>query len=304
MKLWKLSYELKDRFDGPVTEHSFSLRCLPRESTACEIRERACQVFPPVAVGRGADSFGNGVLTGRIQEPHHSFAVRSTATVLMRDEPLPAAKSYYALGMYRYPTRLTGMGRALLSFYQGISLSFPAGTRQRAAELMDRLYTSFRYVAGSTSFYTGAEEAFEQGCGVCQDYAHILLALLRQDKATCRYVAGAIPGEGQSHAWVEVWEEGSWYGLDPTHNCPAGDGYIPFAVGRDAWGCPLSRGIFRGNVVQTQEVCVKMEEQRLDQDSGGPVHAGFGGSADPEEPAGVRGRKNEKTDQYRDGGAW
>ena len=64
------------------------------------------------------------------------------------------------------------------------------------------------------------------GKGVCQDYSHILIALCRKYKIPARYVVGMIIGEGATHAWVEVYYDGCWYGLDPTHNKEVDDYFI------------------------------------------------------------------------------
>ena len=78
---------------------------------------------------------------------------------------------------------------------------------------MDEVWNKFSYQSGSTNAGTTAEEAFAQRQGVCQDYAQILLSILREEGITARYVAGAVPGEGETHAWVEVWCDGKWYFL-------------------------------------------------------------------------------------------
>ena len=125
---------------------------------------------------------------------------------------------------------------------------------------MSALHAPLSYVSGSTHFYTTAAEAWEQGCGVCQDYAHILLALCHREGMTARYAAGAIAGEGLTHAWIQVWQDGLWKGFDPTHNRAANEEYIYFAVGRDADDCALNRGIFRGGASQQQAIAVRMIE--------------------------------------------
>lgn len=71
---------------------------------------------------------------------------------------------------------------------------------------MDVVYHSIRYVQGVTQVTTTAENAAELGMGVCQDYAHIFLALLRKEHVPCRYVVGMMSGEGASHAWVEIFD--------------------------------------------------------------------------------------------------
>lgn len=259
MKLWKLKYHLEDDFDAPVCAHAFTLRCFPRETAAQRVLSLTCQVSPRTDTERGMDSFGNPLLTGRIAEEHTHFGVDMEAAVQAENLPEKEVLEAHQLGRFRYSSALTAMGPALTAFYKKLPERGEASGETRALSLMDAVYAAFRYVPCTTGFETTAEEAFAQGCGVCQDYAHILLALLRHDGFTARYVAGAIPGEGQTHAWVQVYANGLWRGLDPTHNCETGDRYLSFGVGRDAADCPVNRGIFRGSAAQTQKVLVSME---------------------------------------------
>ena len=107
---------------------------------------------------------------------------------------------------------------------------------------------------------TTAEEAFMQRKGVCQDYAHIFIALCHLAKIPARYVAGMMVGEGFSHAWVEILSDGVWYAIDPTHACMANDTYIKISVGRDAEDCMINKGIMKGGGTQLQTVRVLVEE--------------------------------------------
>ena len=69
-----------------------------------------------------------------------------------------------------------------------------------------------------------------------------------------------IPGEGATHAWVEVYDNGMWHGLDPTQNKMVDDNYLKLAQGRDAMDCRLNRGVFSGRAIQQQNVYVTLEE--------------------------------------------
>ena len=131
---------------------------------------------------------------------------------------------------------------------------------QKAEVLMNSLSENFTYVPGVTGVFTTAEEAFTLEKGVCQDYAHILLALCRKSRIPCKYVAGMMIGEGLTHAWVDVFEAGKWLSLDPTHNRRCDDTYIVFSRGRDAQDCSINQGVFTGGGKQTQEVRVFVEE--------------------------------------------
>jgi transglutaminase-like putative cysteine protease len=132
---------------------------------------------------------------------------------------------------------------------------------------MARVHRSLRYVRGVTSVHTSAHEAFVDGAGVCQDFAHLALALTKSVGLPSRYVSGyfhpesdAIIGEeivGESHAWVEVWT-GSWWAYDPTNNCAVGERHVAIGRGRDYSDVPPVKGIYAGNAEHTMHVGVRM----------------------------------------------
>lgn len=265
MKKWKLNYALCSTFDGPVTKHSFSLRCFPREMILQKVENLNIDVEPCSGFSRGRDSFQNLLVTGCIENAHEIFQVHVSADVAKGAGDEPDSRESYRLGMYKTPTSMTKCGVGLNSFYEKIEKRTAEDDWTRAAQIMDMIYRSFHYVSGSTGFYTSAEEAWHQGCGVCQDYTHIFMALCRKEKMIVRYVAGAIPGEGQTHAWAQVWQNGFWRGFDPTHNRITDEDYLCFAFGREAGDCFLNRGIYLGSAGTDQKVLVKMEEIQNDE---------------------------------------
>lgn len=80
---------------------------------------------------------------------------------------------------------------------------------QQAENVMNAVYAALNYIPGSTTVQTTASQVLSAGCGVCQDYAHLTLAVLRCMSIPCRYVVGMLMGEGESHAWVEILHQGS-----------------------------------------------------------------------------------------------
>ena len=158
------------------------------------------------------------------------------------DAPAP-----WQLGPYRRATPLTSPGPALTALGEALPDSDPASA------VMALLSERFTYLPGSTHAATTAEEAAVLMQGVCQDEAHIMLALLRMKGIPCRYVMGYMLGEGSTHAWVEVLHEARWLGLDPTNHREVNDEYITIAAGRDANDCPVNRGIFSGGAKQQSQ---------------------------------------------------
>lgn len=260
MKKWKLIYEQVHSFEAPVTNHFYSIRCLPRTMPSQRVEKCVYEIFPENPVMKGRDSFGNEMLNGRIAGPDKCFSVKMSSIVITENVHNPEKKQYHQLGMYRCESKLTKTGKNLRAWMKELPDRQGKNDWERSKELLLLLWEKFRYLRGSTGVDTTAEEAFSQGCGVCQDYAHILLTLCRAEGMTARYAAGAIPGEGQTHAWIEVWQDGEWKGFDPTNRKEVDEEYISFAYGRDASDCGINRGIFLGNARQIQNIYVRMEE--------------------------------------------
>ena len=132
--------------------------------------------------------------------------------------------------------------------------------------VMAELYTRFEYRPESTRVDSPIDDALSTKQGVCQDFAHIMIALVRQLGIPCRYVSGYLfqPGEtatrstdGATHAWVEAWLcDLGWVGFDPTNNALAGEQHIRVAVGRDYSDVPPTRGVFKGSSAVRSELAV------------------------------------------------
>ncbi len=116
------------------------------------------------------------------------------------------------------------------------------------------------YTPGVTNIYTDAINAFALKKGVCQDYTHIMLSMLKYRGIPSRYVAGMMVGEGATHAWVEVFYKGFWVGVDPTNDRIVNEDYFKLAHGRDYNDCIIDKGVFTGNCNQKQKVRVRVKE--------------------------------------------
>ncbi len=134
-------------------------------------------------------------------------------------------------------------------------------------ELNESIYNHFNYVPNSTKVDSPIEDALRSRQGVCQDFAHILIALLRPLKIPCRYVSGYMfhsdetvrdrSSEGASHAWVEALVPRlGWVDFDPTNNLVGGDRHIRVAIGRDYADVPPTRGVYKGDAESELSVAV------------------------------------------------
>lgn len=206
----------------------------------------------------GTDGFGNATIEGTVHDGHSSFSVSVQGTVEVPsaepEDPVPESPALDDDGMvFKYQTQRTEPGPALLGFLASAP-DCDCDDLSRAVGLMHRLHSKFVYEKGVTGPETTAEDAMAIGRGVCQDYAQILISLLRSRGIPCRYVVGFTVGEGESHAWVEVLHEGTWYGLDPTGDTFVGPRHIKVSHGRDYDDCRINRGVFFGAHPVSQRV--------------------------------------------------
>ena len=179
--------------------------------------------------------------------------------------------------------------QGLLAFQSTFDTPMAAGTPELAAFAADaftpgrpmleatagitsQIHTNFRFDPLATTVATPVSEVLSQRCGVCQDFAHLMIAALRSLGLPARYVSGylrTLPPPGQprlqgadaSHAWVEVYVHpsaadgaGAWFGFDPTNDCPAGPDHVVLAVGRDYQDVAPARGLILGGGFHTVQV--------------------------------------------------
>ncbi len=136
-------------------------------------------------------------------------------------------------------------------------------------ELSDYIYDNFTYRKGVTNIETSVDELWTLRAGVCQDFAHLLLYMLRLMGVPGRYISGYIcpgssewRGEGATHAWAEAWlPDTGWIGIDPTNKSLAGERHVRLATGRNFSDCTPVKGTYKGAVDHRLEVTVQFGER-------------------------------------------
>ena len=261
MKTLQFHYHMEIAFSEPVHSHIYTLKCLPQTGGTQRIKKCVYRISPGGRVQESTDSFGNRMLYGTVEEDHSLFLVDviGTAVTDVQDPDMPQNTPDFSI--YRYRTPLTQPGRRILELL--------GHCRKRTADMslydkalvyMEAVHGSIQYGRGVTDINTAAEDALALGRGVCQDYSHILLALCREDRIPSRYVVGMLTGDGESHAWVEIYDGVHWYGFDPTNNVPVKDSHIKISHGRDYRDCSINRGVFTGQAAQRQSILVEVTE--------------------------------------------
>ena len=258
MSKLQFEYRMELSYSEPVTECHYTLKCIPKNTDMQQISELSIELTPVTDYQRDFDSFGNRTLYGNLYTPHTLFAltVQGVAETWLSVSQQESGNC----AIFRYPYGLNRAGVALKNYFDSLPPLPAQSPYDTAMELMHCLHRDFSYEQGITTMETSAEAAWQLGKGVCQDYAHIFIALCHLAEIPARYVTGMMVGEGQSHAWTEILDNGFWYALDPTNNCIAADTYIKISHGRDAKDCMINKGIIKGGGQQQQTVMVRVEE--------------------------------------------
>jgi transglutaminase-like putative cysteine protease len=246
------TYVVQQRFrydyPGPIADLQHRLMIVPRERHGDQRRVASrLDVSENATMHDAHDAFGNPVATvfARRIERAIEFAHRSIVTRVRAEHRVDAA--LLEDPNHLVPTDLTAASEALRVAAKAL--------RAEAAEpeaLADRInafvHAEMRYVAGSTTVETTAAAAFAERSGVCQDFAHVMLAIARRCGLAARYVSGHLIGEGGTHAWVEVIvplaDEALVLAYDPTHGNRVDMRYVVIAVGRDYADVAPTSGVF------------------------------------------------------------
>jgi transglutaminase-like putative cysteine protease len=263
-------------YSAPVRTSFNEARMTPLTLPSQTTLESRVTIGGSVPVWTYCDYWGTYVSVFDLPEPHSELIIWGQSTV----ETEPVAPAPAAVPTWAELSERAARGR-LLEFLMPTPLTMlePSATESLLGELRgaDPLETAghiaakvrerVRYMAGSTGVRTNAQQAWDQGQGVCQDIAHVTVGLLRTAGIPARYVSGylhadpaAEPGQataGQSHAWVEYWA-GAWVPWDPTNGAPPGERHVVVARGRDYADVPPLKGIFHGPPDSTLEVSVEV----------------------------------------------
>ena len=263
MKKLSYDYYMKIGYSIPVENCHFTIKCFPQDTVRQRVLTQKVEISAP-AFNEGSDGFGNRQIYGNVECAHDLFVFHTTGEVESGRSDHEEMAAEEKIGMFRYAYGYNASGMGLRSYFDELVraqvITDSQDDLQKSIALMHRLYQDYKYEKNKTTMSTTAEQAWQIGAGVCQDYAHILIALCQMAGIPARYVTGMLIGEGASHAWVEVLAGARWYPLDPTNDCIVTDSHIKIGTGRDAGDCLINRGIMHGGGTQTQEIRVTVTE--------------------------------------------
>ena len=249
-------YALRQRFrydyPGPISNLRHRLVIAPPRTYGDQevVRDRLV-VTPEIAVQWDEDPFGNAVATLAARRIDDAIDLDYEAVVRRTGGPHPRIlASWHDDARMHRPSALTTPDDALRTAAATLLREHDGDEHALAARINAYVFEHMRYVPDVTNVATTAAQAFAQRTGVCQDYAHIMLALCRLCGLAARYVSGHLLGEGGTHAWVEVigapLNDGTApaWGFDPTHRRATTLAYVFVAAGRDFADVTPTSGCF------------------------------------------------------------
>ena len=269
------------RYTGAARRCTMLLCLEPRGDGRQRLVDFELEIQPSVGLSREVDCFGNARHVLSIHRAHQGLQIVARSTVeAVRAAPLPerladgawqrlrSLRTSAANWAFTQPSELARPSAALTAFVDRLGIDpapDPLGALQQLSEALNRC---FHYTPGSTSAQSPIEHILETGRGVCQDYAHVMIAIARAWGIPARYVSGYLhlaeqAGEqapdNATHAWVECrLPQLGWVGFDPTNRSLAGERHIRIAVGRDYRDVSPTRGILQGGQDMTLEVDVQV----------------------------------------------
>lgn len=262
-------------YEAPVDSSFNELRITPLTTTQQVVLDSRVKVLPHADPYRYVDYWGSVVHAFELHEPHDQLTIvarslvetmpsnRPTGQLTWKDLQDRRLRDRYA--ELRSPTRYVPLDPRLTDI--AAELKARSSPPDTVAAALAWVRDQMKYVPGTTGVHTSAIEAWDGGEGVCQDFAHLSLALIRAVGLPARYCSGYMypsqdvevgqTEQGESHAWIEVWT-GDWLFIDPTAGKPVDGRYVLLARGRDYADVPPVKGIFHGGPTARLEVEVTL----------------------------------------------
>lgn len=282
---FSIRYLTEYRYSAPVADNLNALRVTPATNASQRVDDFGIRIDPEARIHRHDDYYGTEVIEFGVVKPHDRLSIDVRARVVTADPPAPPEASWSAIeavsyraaaGEYLLPWVEAPENGAMEEMTRHSRANSPYATLRLLSELIpDR----FEYRPGVTYVGSTVADLLDAGAGVCQDFVHITLVLLRRLGIAARYTSGyfwaADPDGGddslevQTHAWLEALlppaggsGEPVWVGVDPTNRRLVDASYVKIGHGRSYADVPPIKGVFRGTADADLDARVTMT--RLD----------------------------------------
>lgn len=277
MPVFKIFHNTTYEYDRLVKESVNEIKIYPCACPEQEVLQHDLLITGHPEVHLFYDYWNNKTGVFNVLPPHKELSIQSRLTV--RTTHSSQLKINFHSGMEELKQEMEGqLGLLEMASYEHIESQeeirsivdhIYAGDKSVAAiveHCCEYIFKYFKYRKGITNVETTIDEILVHKAGVCQDFVHLMLQMLRTMNIPGRYVSGYIcpnkngmRGEGATHAWVEVWIPGyGWAGIDPTNNVWVTNTHVKLAVGRNFKDCSPVKGTFKGPAVQKLMVYVSI----------------------------------------------
>lgn len=278
MSKFRIRHITRYTYEDAVRDSANQIMLYPIRDEFQDVQHHALTITGNPQVNVHDDYYGNKVGTFTHAQPHRELVIDSQLSVVtsarvlpLDDQPVTA--QWNELKSLRNDLRFIDFGRhenfSALSELEKVieeERCKDCSPMKSAMDLCTYVYETFTYRKGITTVETTVDDIWKLKSGVCQDFAHIMLVMLRQLGIPSRYVSGYIcpnksgmRGEGATHAWVEAYIPFyGWLGFDPTNNCVVNETHVRLAVGKNFSDCSPVKGTYRGTSNHTLEVSVSV----------------------------------------------
>ncbi len=262
-------------YKSPVTASFNEARLTPRSDSRQNVILNRVETVPATRSYRYVDYWGTAVTAFDLHAPHTELEVTSSSVVETDRGEMPADKISWddlhseavvdrfdeVLSATHYTPqskRIRRVGERIAKYHD---------PREAVTAAANWAHSELEYVKGTTGVHSSGLDALREGKGVCQDFAHLTLILLRSMGIPARYVSGYLHPQrkpkvgdtidGQSHAWVQAWT-GGWWNFDPTNDSDINEQYVSVGVGRDYSDVTPLKGIYSGEGSTDLDVVVEI----------------------------------------------
>ncbi|WP_295770606.1 transglutaminase family protein [uncultured Mucilaginibacter sp.] len=283
MPEFKIQHITRYTYEGLVRDSANQIILYPITDVAQEVLKHDLTITGNPVVDTHIDYYGNQVGSFTYLEKHSRLVINSEVLVVTHPKELPADdiaadEQWQMLASVQFivpyidflkPEYFESLPELITTIEsERLQGETPYQTALRFAGY---IYKNIKYLPGVTTVESTLDEVWKLKAGVCQDFAHLFIQILRLLKIPARYVSGYIcpnhngmRGEGATHAWAEVFIPNyGWIGIDPTNNCVANETHVRLAVGRNFSDCSPVKGVYKGNSGHMLEVKVSVEYKGL-----------------------------------------
>jgi len=270
-------------YESPVRDSANQIILFPIKDEYQDVLKQELTITGNPVVDTHTDYYGNEVGSFTYSEPHLQLTINSKISVSTKHRELPVNDifpSHQWEDLKRLQFVVPYIDFLKQEYFEGLAELRAAVDSawvtddtpyQAALRFCKYVYDNFEYIKGVTTVETTLDEIWKLKAGVCQDFAHMLMEMLRLVHIPARYVSGYIctsrhnmRGEGATHAWAEAYiPDYGWLGIDPTNNCIANETHVRLAVGRNFTDCSPVKGVYKGSSNHKLEVAVSVDDENV-----------------------------------------